>query len=399
MVNIVVIPPPAPAPVPVPVPVPMPGDDDYHEVRERQIHGIINNGGFNLSRDGNQGRYTRCHHFRTMEEWDALFNHLIGFPQIIYDTADYIYYTQLSLGYGAMRYEAFPEVVLIPLPQISPHFHRVVLHVECVNTHTNQPTGQFIPLLVSYHENHPIAQAITRLFHVEAQHAPIYHTNESLVLLTYYQPVPDVANRILPHDMNHVHVERMCRYLIQPGDNFAAFDGMRIDAATFILADPALLARARREVVVPDYDDDPIGAREANERWLDIVYPNRFPTEQQRREMYTIYAAEQINIHRRARITWARDFPHQPNPYVLPYLGVGMEHEQENNPDNRPAHGRAVEMNEFIQQLWDGQNDEDRARILLMMQNIVANEHVIPMAVGVAAEVLEDVHENVHQHV
>jgi hypothetical protein len=54
-----------------------------------------------------------------------------------------------------------------------------------------------------------------------------------------------------------------------------------------------------------------------------------------------------------------------------------MEREQENNPDDRLAYGRAVEVNEFIQQLLDGQNDEDRARILLMMQNIVANEHVI----------------------
>ncbi len=380
MVNIVVIPPPAVVPVPVPVPVPAPdvvpapapvpmlGDDDYHEVRERQVYAIVNNGGFNLSRGGNQGRYTRCHHFRTIEEWDAIFNHLIGFPPIIYDTADYIYYTQFSPRHEVMEYEAFPEVVLIPLPQISPHFHRVVLHVECVNRQTNHLIGQFIPLLVSYHENHPIAQAITRLFHVEAQHPPIYQTNESLALLTYYQPVPDVANRNFPHDLNHVHVERMCHYLIQPGDNFAAFDGMRVDAPTFIFADPALVARARREVVVPDYDEDPIGAREANERWLDIVYPDRFPTEQQRREMYTRYAVEQINIHRRASIKWARDFPHEPNPYMLPHLGVGM---------GMGMGQERGEMNEFIQQLWDGQNDEDRARILLMMENIVANEHVI----------------------
>jgi hypothetical protein len=398
MVNVMVIHPRAvvPAVVPAPVVVPNPEDHDYHEVRERQIYAIINNGGFNLSRDGNQGRYTRCHHFRLMEDWDAIFNHLTGVPTDVYDTADYLYNIQFSPSYEAMVYEAFPEIVLIPLPQISPHFHRVVLHVECVNPRTNRLIGQFVPLLVSYHENHLFAQAITRLFHVEAQYAPIYQTNEMFAMLTCYQPIPDAANRNFPYDLNHVHVEQMCRYLVQPGDDFAAFDGMRIDASTFVLPDPALVARARREIVVPDYDDDPIGAREANERWLDVVYPDRFPTEQQRREMYTRYAAEQINIHRRARIKRARDFPHIPNPYVLPRMGVEVEQERENNPADRLERW---EMNEFIQQLWDGQNDEDRARILLMMENIAANEHVIPMAVGVAAEVLENVHENVHQHV
>ena len=376
--------------MPAPVVVPAPNDGDYHEVRERQIYAIINNGGFDLSRDGNQGRYTRCHHFRIMEDWDAIFNHLTGVPTDVYDTADYLYNIRFSPRYEAMVYDAFPEIVLIPLPQISPHFHRVVLHVECVNPQTNRLIGQFVPLLISYHENHPISAAITRLFHVEAQYAPIYQTNESLALLTFYQPIPvalahaaAAANRNFPYDLNHVHVEQMCRYLIQPGNDFAAFDVMRIDASTFVLPDPALVARARREIVVPDYDDDPIGAREANERWLDVVYPDRFPTEQQRREMYTRYAAEQINIHRRARIKWARDFPYIPNPYVLPRMGVGVEQERENNPADRLELG---EMNEFIQQLWDGQNDEDHARILLMMENIVANEHVIPVVAAAAAE-------------
>jgi hypothetical protein len=187
----------------------------------------------------------------------------------------------------------------------------------------------------------------------------------------------------------------MCRYLIQPGNDFAAFDAMQVDASTFILPDPALLARARREIIVPDYDDDPIGARQANERWLDVVYPDRFPTEQQRREMYITYAADQINMHRRARITWARDFPYLPNPYELPRLGVEMGMERENNPADRVERGRAVEMNEFIQQLWDGQNGEDRARILLMMENTMANEHVIPVA---AAEAEAAVAEPVFVH-
>jgi hypothetical protein len=398
MVNVMVIPPSVVAPV-VPVAEDVEvgvevGVEDPHEIREHQIYAIVNNGRFNLSRPGNQGRYTRCHHFRTMEDWDSIFSYLTGFPTIIYDTADYIYYIRFLREYETMRHEAFPQVVLIPLPQVSPHFRRVVLHVECYNTQRNCLMGQFIPLLVSYHENHPIAAAITRLFYVETPHAPIYQTNESLVLLTFYQPFSDAANPNFPH-LNHMHVERMCRYLIQPGNDFAAFDAMQVDASTFILPDPALLARARREIIVPDYNDDPIGARQANERWLDVVYPDRFPTEQQRREMYITYAADQINMHRRARITWARDFPYLPNPYELPRLGVEMGMERENNPADRVERGRAVEMNEFIQQLWDGQNGEDRARILLMMENTMANEHVIPVA---AAEAEAAVAEPVFVH-
>ena len=394
MVNVMVIP-EAHAPVVQVVPVVPIAEEDPHEIRENQIHAIINNGGFNISRRGNQGRYTRSHHFRNIEDWDSVFSHLTGFPPIIYDTADYIYYIRFSPRYEAMSYEAFPQVILIPLPQISPHFRRVVLHVECYNTERNYLMGQFIPLLVSYHEPHPIAAAITRLFHVQTQHAPIYQTNESLVLLTFYQPIDEIdnPNRNFPH-LNQMHVERMCRYLTQPGNDFAAFDGMQIDASTFILPDPALLARARREIIVPDYDDDPIGAREANERWLDVVYPDRFPNEQQRREMYITYAADQINIHRRARITWARDFPNIPNPYELPHLGLAME--RENNPDDRNHAENFVEINEYIQELWDGQNGDDRARILLMMENIIANEHVIPVAVGVDVDVREAVPEYAH---
>ena len=48
------------------------------EERTNYIHGIINNGGFNLNRQGNEGRYTRSHHFQTLEEWDAIFNHSSG---------------------------------------------------------------------------------------------------------------------------------------------------------------------------------------------------------------------------------------------------------------------------------------------------------------------------------
>jgi hypothetical protein len=301
---------PAPAPAPVPpAPAPAPAPN-AEEIREREIHAVANNGRFNLMRPGNQGRYTRSRYFRSHDEWDSIFRHLVGIPHILHDTADFIYYTQYSQGYEMLEIYEFPKLVLIPLPPTSPHFHRVVLHVECINAETDRPMGQYIPLLISYHENHPIAQAMTQLFYVDD--APQYQSNEALVMLTYYQPQPiQNGNHHRNHDhpaLHQIHIHRMCSYLTQPGNDFDAFDHMEIALSTFILPDNALVARANREVVIPDYDIDPEMAREGNERWLDIVYPDRFATEQQRREAYDAYAAEQINIHRRMRQVAANEY-------------------------------------------------------------------------------------------
>ena len=393
MVNIIE---PVAVAVPVDVPVAVPHvdidmdmdidmdieDQDPEEIRENQIYAIVNNAHFDLSQPGNQGRYTRSHHFRNIADWDAIFSYLTGIPTILYDTEGFIYNAVFSENYRRMEYQHFPEIFLIPLPPISPHFHRIILNVECVNTENNTLMGEYIPLLVSYHENHPLAQEITRLFYVETQHAPIYQSNEILILQTYYRPQFNHNHNHNPPALANIHVERMCHYLTQPGNDFETFDNMEIDASTFLLADPMLVARANQEIVIPERDVDPTGAREETDRWFSIVFPDRYCTPQQRREIYTMYAADQINIHRKMRIQMARDFPHIPNMYELPELIREYDHQYpENNPVDR---GRVrIEVNEFIQQLWDGQNNEDRTRILLMMENIVANEHVIPAEVQV----------------
>jgi hypothetical protein len=181
--------------------------------------------------------------------------------------------------------------------------------------------GQYIPLLISYHENHPITQAMAQLFY--ADNAPQYQSNEALVMLTYYHTQPIQNNNHRNHDhpaLHQIHIHRMCSYLAQPGNDFEAFNHMEIALSTFILPDNALVARANREVVIPDYDIDPEMAREANEQWLDIVYPDRFATEQQRREAYYAYAREQLNMHHRMR---------------------------------------QLAANEYIQQLWEGRDNDD----------------------------------------
>ena len=81
-------------------------------------------------------------------------------------------------------------------------------------------------------------------------------------------------------------------------------------------------------------------------------------TEQERRDAYDVYAAEQINIHRHQRIQWGYDHPNSPNPYELPV----NDQQRENNPndqrlrDPNPA-------NAYIQHLYNSLNDIQRARV------------------------------------
>jgi len=53
----------------------MNGNGNMHN---NQVENYINNNRINLNAPGNQGRYTRSHHFQTLEEWDAIFNHSSG---------------------------------------------------------------------------------------------------------------------------------------------------------------------------------------------------------------------------------------------------------------------------------------------------------------------------------
>ena len=324
---------------------------DIGEDHENNVHRFVNNNGYNLNLPGNEGYYTRSHHFQTTDEWDAIFDHLLGHPHNIYPTSDFIY--DLSFGgiAAAANPEAFPEIVYIPLPSNEPGFKRCILHVEEFDTATNALAGRYIPIVVKYHVNHQIAQAITRLFQVEERSHAFYQTKEQLLMLTSH---------------GDEWIQKMCEQFRPPGNNFATFDEMHFPAAAHILPDPEVVIRANREIRIPDYDDNPRGAQEARELWRNMVY-HQNATAQERREMYATFAAEQVNMHRVARLQWARDYPNRPNPIELP-RNVEPEPEldhgngRENNPVDRNA-ARQNLANAYIQELYNAQNNDERARI------------------------------------
>jgi hypothetical protein len=328
-------------------PYDQPGVEEEHE---NHVYRFVNNNRYNLNRPGNEGYYTRSHHFQNTDEWDAIFDHLVGHPHALHDTSGFIY--DLSFGGRVADHESFPEIVYIPLPSNEPGFRRCILHVEEFDTATNALTGRYIPVVVKHHVNHPIAEAITRLFEVETRSHPFYQTKLQLLMLT---------SRGDGEDDGDEWIQKMCEQFRPPGNDFAAFEEMNFPAAAHILPDPALVIRANREVRIPDYDDDPIEAQAAYTWWRNIVYP-RGAMVQERREMYATFAAEQINMHRYSRLQWARDYPNLANPIELPHNIEQDGNERENNPADRNA-ARQNLANAFIEVLYSTQTNDERARI------------------------------------
>ena len=321
---------------------------DIGEEHENNVYRFVNNNRYVLNRPGNEGYYTRSHHFQTTDEWDAIFDHIVGHPHALHDTSGFIY--DLSFGGRVADHESFPEIVYIPLPSNEPGFRRCILHVEVFDTATNHLTGRYIPVVVKHHVNHPITQAITRLFEVETRSHPFYQTKQQLLMLTSRG-----------EDDGDEYIQKMCEQFRPPGNDLAAFEEMLFPAAAHILPDPALVIRANREVRIPDYDDDPIEAQAAYTQWRNIVYP-RGAMVQERREMYATFAAEQINMHRYSRLQWARDYPNLPNPIELPHNIEQDGNERENNPLDRNA-ARQNLANEYIEALYSVQTNDERARI------------------------------------
>jgi hypothetical protein len=330
-------------------------ENDREYAHRTNVHSILNNNGLNLGRPGNQGRYTRSRHITSVDIWDTVLDNLT-LPPAVHDTSGFIYDLSFGREQADLLLNDFPEVVLIPLPCATPGWRRCILHIEEVenvgNGHPRQEqlTGRYIPVPVSYHENHPIAQAITRMFQDEAPDAPFYQSNEELVMLT-------------SPSYNDDWIIQMASLLAQPGNNFGAFDQIIPvviwGPATNVFPDPALVRQANRAIVIPEYDMDPRGALDAYEQWRVMVYPAA-ATEAERRQAYSAYAADQINIHRRERIQFGYDFPEYPNPYMLPDNHGGYE--QENNPADR-IQARRHPANAYIQELFNAQNNDERARI------------------------------------
>jgi hypothetical protein len=338
-------------------------ENDAHDpeyVHRTNVHSILNNHGLIMGRPGNQGRYTYSRHITSVDIWDTVFDALT-LPPSAHDTSGFIYDLSFGREQADLRPNAFPEVVLIPLPCATPGWRRCILHIEEVENVGNghprqeQPTGRYIPVPVSYHENHPIAGAIQRMFQLQAPVAPFYQSNEQLAILT-------------SPSYNDEWVIQTASLLAQPGNNFEAFaqiiPAVIWGPGTNVFPDPALVRQANRTIVVPEYDMDPRGAQDAYEQWRAMVYPAA-ATQEERREAYSTYAADQINTHRRARIQFGYDFPQYPNPYVLPDNhggGNGGEHQHENNPADR-IRAQRHPANAYIQELYDAQNNDERARI------------------------------------
>jgi len=333
-----------------------------------QIQDYINNYRINQNAHGNQGRYTRSNHFQTLEDWDSIFSHLSVYSAGVHATADFLQGMQLrSTPNHNYTYDSFPLITWIPLPCSIPNYSRCILHVEEVNPQTNTLSGDsFIPVEITHHDNHPITQAITRMFREDRHHyPPSFQTNESLVFATARE---------------NTAIQQMCACLTQGGNHFAAYDAQQDanrneqhadlnTASRHILYDPETLARANARVNELMLAQQGRGAhemtiqesRQVHRAWRDVVFPET--TADERRYAYARYAADQIMMHRYVHDIHDNNDPYEPNPILLPFddNDDGNRH-RENNPVDRARQEQALE-NVYIQELYNGQNNDERARI------------------------------------
>ena len=352
-------------------------------LNNNQIQDYINNYRINQNAHGNQGRYTRSNHFQTLEDWDSIFSHLSVYSAGVHATADFLQGMQLrSTPNHNYTYDSFPLIAWIPLPCSIPNYSRCILHVEEVNPQTNTLSGDsFIPVEITHHDNHPITQAITRMFredphhhhqhHHQRQYPPSFQTNESLVFATARE---------------NTAIQQMCACLTQGGNHFAAYDAQQDanrneqhadlnTASRHILYDPETLARANSRVngLMLAHAQQAQQARGVHEMtiqesqqvhraWRDVVFPET--TAEERRYAYAKYAADQIMMHRYVHDNNENNNPYDPNPIVLPFDNNDNNNNnrhRENNPVDRERQEQAPE-NVYIQELYNGQNNDERAR-------------------------------------
>ena len=351
---------------------------DHHEQHALRINHIVNNGGLNVNRPGNEGRYMFINYITSSLDWDSIFDHVV-LPPIARNTIGYIR-AQMRMQIQGDEEDVdpvlFPEVVMIPLPSRTPGFRRCIFHIEEVATigeddgdEQYRLTGRFFPVYVAYHMNHPIAQEVNRIFGIENPNAEtrFYQTNYMLLLLTSY---------------NEDRIRQMAHLLVQPGDNFAGFSNIISTAirnpAANVLVNPVLVERANREVLVPYYDANMEYNADHYEQWRAIVYPEF--TEEQQREAYSKYALEQVRMHCCRRLEWERENPNQPNRYELPFNDDGCE----NNPVDRDracAYENINEANAYIRELYAAQNNRQRERIVAAAARL--REVLAPAAIPV----------------
>jgi hypothetical protein len=339
-----------------------------------QVQDYINNSRINLNSRGNQGRYTRSTHFQTLEEWDSIFSHLSVYSAGVHTTADFLQGMQLHPN-RIYAHDSFPIITWIPLPCSIPHFSRCILHVEEVNPQTNTLSGSsFIPVEITHHDNHPITPAIARMFredrhrhrHQHQYPPPSYQTNESLVFATARE---------------NEAIRQMCACLRLGGNNFAAYDAEQDanrneqhadlnTASRHILYDPETLARANSLVneLMLAHTQQGRGVREmtiqesqqVHRAWREVVFPET--TAEERRYAYARYAADQIMMHRYVHDNHENNNPYEPNPILLPFDNPVDRARQEQSPENV-----------YIQELYNGQNNDERARARIAAEDVAVH--------------------------
>ncbi len=356
-------------------------------MNNNQVQDYINNNRINLNAPGNQGRYTRSTHFQTLEDWDSIFSHLSVYSAGVHATADFLQGMQLrrhrhNHHHHNYAYDSFPLIVWIPLPCSIPNYSRCILHIEEVNPQTNTLTGSsFIPVEITHHDNHPITPAIARMFRQDRHHyLPSFQTNESLVFETARE---------------NEAIRQMCACLTQTqgGNNFAEYDAQQDanrneqhadlnTASRHLLYDPETLARANSRVneLMLAHAQQGRGVHEMtinesqqlHRAWRDVVFPET--TAEERRYAYAKYAADQIMMHRYVHDIHDNNDPYEPNPIALPFDNDddNNNNHRENNPVDRARQEQAPE-NVYIQELYNGQNNDERARARIAAEDVVVH--------------------------
>jgi len=107
-------------------------------------------------------------------------------------------------------------------------------------------------------------------------------------------------------------------------------------------------------------------SQQVHRAWREVVFPET--TTEERRYAYARYAADQIMMHRYVHDNHENNNPCEPNPILLPFHNDDDDHHQhrhhhhrENNPVDRARQEQAPE-NVYIQELYNGQNNDERAR-------------------------------------
>jgi hypothetical protein len=199
---------------------------------------------------------------------------------------------------------------------------------------------------------------------------PSFQTNESLVFET-------------ARENEAIRQMCACLTLTQGGNNFAEYDAQQDanrneqhadlnTASRHILYDPETLARANARVNELMLAQQGRGAhemtinesRQVRRAWRDVVFPET--TADERRYAYARYAADQIMMHRYVHDIHDNNDPYEPNPILLPFHNDDnndnhRQRHRENNPVDRARQEQAPE-NVYIQELYNGQNNDERAR-------------------------------------